>query len=158
MTTTELARVHRTEGPGLCARPDCPLPMTHGAVCSAHSTYRPDGHRAVPAGEGHRQVDRRGLTRSLYWVDVDRLADHVALAPQLPPTGLCAASGPDRFFDLADTKEANRARVVCAGCPNLWPCLARAVRDNEEFGVWGGSSRAERVRLRRALSGRGLGW
>lgn len=45
-------------------------------------------------------------------------------------------------------RDVNQARVVCAGCPVIKPCLDWAIR-HREVGVWGGTTEQERRRIRR---------
>ena len=51
---------------------------------------------------------------------------------------------PRRFYDEEDVEPA---RAVCRRCPLATACLDYAL-DNEEYGVWGGTTPAERVALR----------
>lgn len=72
-----------------------------------------------------------------------------APAPQRVPTtladALCASEGfPEAFYDEEDVEPA---RAVCRRCPLATACLDYAL-DNEEYGVWGGTTPAERVALR----------
>lgn len=50
----------------------------------------------------------------------------------------------DLFVDGA---HQNRVKRICKGCPVLPECLAEALDNNDEHGVWGGMT----VRERRAL-------
>jgi WhiB family transcriptional regulator, redox-sensing transcriptional regulator len=62
--------------------------------------------------------------------------------------GRCAETDPDIFFPgKGDSGE--EARAICARCEVRVQCLAYATRA-DEFGIWGGLSRAERTRLRNA--------
>jgi WhiB family transcriptional regulator, redox-sensing transcriptional regulator len=45
--------------------------------------------------------------------------------------------------------EIRRAKAICAVCPVLWDCFQYAMENDEEYGVWGGTTRRERQRLRR---------
>lgn len=76
-------------------------------------------------------------------------------APQAADTswmlqGSCATEDPELFFPVGDGPAAQaqiaQARAVCAGCPMLARCLEYGM--TQEFGVWGGTSEAERRRLR----------
>lgn len=51
------------------------------------------------------------------------------------------------YPDDNDHKGVHRARRVCATCPIQAQCLQRALDDKEPFGVWGGFSHVERIRL-----------
>lgn len=61
---------------------------------------------------------------------------------------LCAQIGQDPFFPESgeSTKEGKR---ICSGCDVRAECLAYALTRNELWGIWGGMSRRERVRLQR---------
>ena len=47
----------------------------------------------------------------------------------------------DAMFPEADQK---RARQVCADCPVRLQCLAEALDDRIQYGVWGGMTERER--------------
>ena len=69
--------------------------------------------------------------------------------PQRTPIGLgptACAGTPDAevFFD--EDREGE-AKALCSGCPAVSACLLYATW-NEEFGVWGGATAAEREALR----------
>ena len=50
------------------------------------------------------------------------------------------------FPDAANQK---RARLVCTGCPVRYECLAEALDNQIEWGVWGGMTERERRQLLR---------
>ena len=50
------------------------------------------------------------------------------------------------FPDASDQK---RARLLCAGCPVRYECLAEALDNRIEWGVWGGMTERERRQLLR---------
>ena len=50
------------------------------------------------------------------------------------------------FPEAADQK---RARLICAGCPVRYVCLAEALDNRIEWGVWGGMTERERRLLLR---------
>ncbi|OCL37067.1 transcription factor WhiB [Tessaracoccus lapidicaptus] len=47
-------------------------------------------------------------------------------------------------------KDQKRARSVCVGCPVRSECLAEALDNRIEWGVWGGMTERERRALLRA--------
>lgn len=63
--------------------------------------------------------------------------------------GNCLGCDPDLFFPErgASTREA---KAVCGACVVKDECLEFALRTNEKFGIWGGTSERERRRMRRA--------
>ena len=46
-------------------------------------------------------------------------------------------------------QDASRACAMCSACPVRQQCLEHALEVDAEFGVWGGLSRAERLKLER---------
>ena len=81
-----------------------------------------------------------------------------------PPTGApaqewqaeaaCRGCDADLFFPIGETGDAlvaaSAARAVCATCPVTEECLAFALENNQEFGIWGGLTPLERkTRARR---------
>ncbi|NHA69922.1 WhiB family transcriptional regulator [Phycicoccus flavus] len=61
--------------------------------------------------------------------------------------GLCAADPDGGWFEDVRTPAAQRARLVCAGCPIRRRCLAAALLYGEEYGIWGGLDPDQRRRL-----------
>ncbi len=61
---------------------------------------------------------------------------------------LCAQTDNDIFFPEkgGSTREAKQ---VCSNCEVRSECLEYALRSGEQFGIWGGLSKAERNRLRK---------
>jgi WhiB family redox-sensing transcriptional regulator len=66
--------------------------------------------------------------------------------PEWTAAALCAQTDPDAFFpERGDsTREAKR---VCRGCPVRAECLALALRNGEQHGVWGGLTERQRRKL-----------
>ncbi|MCD0444434.1 WhiB family transcriptional regulator [Glycomyces sp. A-F 0318] len=60
---------------------------------------------------------------------------------------LCQESDPDALF--VQGAEQNNAKKVCRGCPVRLECLADALDNRIEFGVWGGMTERERRALLR---------
>ncbi len=59
----------------------------------------------------------------------------------------CRQSQPDQLFVRG--AEQNKAKQVCAGCPVRTECLAEALDNQIEWGVWGGMTERERRALLR---------
>ncbi len=64
-----------------------------------------------------------------------------------PALGRCAGSDPDALF--VQGKAQREAKVVCKACPVAAECLADALDNRTEFGVWGGMTERERRALLR---------
>jgi WhiB family transcriptional regulator, redox-sensing transcriptional regulator len=59
----------------------------------------------------------------------------------------CRGTNPDALFVQGAAQ--NRAKAVCLGCPVRAECLADALDNRVEFGVWGGLTERERRALLR---------
>ena len=59
----------------------------------------------------------------------------------------CRTNDPDELFVQGAAQ--NRAKQVCLGCPVRAECLADALDNRVEFGVWGGMTERERRALLR---------
>lgn len=72
-----------------------------------------------------------------------------------PKLGSCAKDGidPDIFCPEGSREDVRRmtaeAKRVCSGCPMVEVCLTQAIH-NKEWGIWGGSTMAERDLMRRS--------
>ena len=79
-----------------------------------------------------------------YFFDTDRVTDAWRGA------AACEARSDVDFFPMSDTPAASaEAKAVCAACAVTEDCLRFAFETNQTDGVWGGTSAAERRRLRR---------
>ncbi|MFT3873333.1 MAG: WhiB family transcriptional regulator [Nocardioides sp.] len=63
------------------------------------------------------------------------------------PLAACRDQQPDALFVRG--AEQNKAKLVCKGCPVRTECLAEALDDQIEWGVWGGMTERERRALLR---------
>ncbi|WP_329550462.1 WhiB family transcriptional regulator [Streptomyces sp. NBC_00696] len=61
--------------------------------------------------------------------------------------GLCRTADPDALF--VEGAAQNRAKTLCGGCSVRTECLAYALDQRIEFGVWGGMTERERRALLR---------
>ena len=59
----------------------------------------------------------------------------------------CRTADPDMLFVQGAAQ--NRAKAICAGCQVRTECLADALDNHVEFGVWGGMTERERRALLR---------
>ena len=59
----------------------------------------------------------------------------------------CRGGTPDELFVQGSAQ--NRAKNICLGCPVRTECLAEALDNRTEFGVWGGMTERERRALLR---------
>ena len=59
----------------------------------------------------------------------------------------CAGQDPEALFVRGKAQHA--AKAVCQTCPVLAQCLAEALDNRTEFGVWGGMTERERRALLR---------
>ena len=64
----------------------------------------------------------------------------------------CKGTDPDELFVQGAAQ--NRAKLICRGCPVRTECLADALDNRIEFGVWGGMTERERRALLRRRPGR----
>jgi len=59
----------------------------------------------------------------------------------------CRQAQPDQLFVRG--AEQNKAKQLCSGCPVRTECLAEALDNQIEWGVWGGMTERERRALLR---------
>ena len=59
----------------------------------------------------------------------------------------CRGGVPDELFAKGAAQQA--AKVICQGCPVVAECLADALDNRTEYGVWGGMTERERRALLR---------
>lgn len=77
--------------------------------------------------------------------------------------GACTKADPSLFFPsrgkttLRNTREA---RSICNDCPVLYDCLqyALSLPMDEDWGIWGQTTREDRSRFRNYLRRKGLSW
>ncbi len=71
-----------------------------------------------------------------------RNAEGVGMRVDWAPMGACVKSDPDALFVRGAAQQG--AKVVCQRCPVIAECLADALDNRTEFGVWGGMTERER--------------
>ena len=63
----------------------------------------------------------------------------------------CRSCDPDLFFPVSSSglamKQVTEAKKVCAQCPVRPECAAQSLTAREPYGVWGGFTETERLRL-----------
>jgi len=59
---------------------------------------------------------------------------------------LCGDADPDLFF-VQSGESGDEAKAICADCLVREPCLNYALQNNERFGIWGGMSFKQRLRV-----------
>ena len=63
------------------------------------------------------------------------------------PRAACRQAQPDELFVRG--AEQTKAKALCSGCPVRTECLAEALDNQIEWGVWGGMTERERRALLR---------
>src|SRR3546814_15236558 len=71
----------------------------------------------------------------------------IVLVEDWAPAAACRQAAPDELFVRG--AEQNKAKVVCGTCPVRTECLAEALDNQIEWGVWGGMTERERRALLR---------
>ncbi|HYU84146.1 MAG TPA: WhiB family transcriptional regulator [Kribbellaceae bacterium] len=91
--------------------------------------------------------------------DIPELADDLRaeLAAHVVPgwerMGECRSIADDSWFpDEWQTDRKAEAVDRCSWCPVRRSCLANALAEGEEYGVWGGTTEAQRLALRVGLA------
>jgi WhiB family transcriptional regulator, redox-sensing transcriptional regulator len=72
---------------------------------------------------------------------------HMGMITDWPSLAACRDEDPDALF--VQGAEQNVAKRICRGCPVRYECLADALDNRIEFGVWGGMTERERRALLR---------
>lgn len=62
---------------------------------------------------------------------------------------LCLQVGADFYPPKGDSKAATAAKKICRMCSVNQQCLAEALRLNDHYGIWGGTSYRQRQKMRR---------
>ncbi len=85
--------------------------------------------------------------------NVTRLPGPIADVWDWQRLGLCRGRDSSQFFHPDGERGASRgrreasAKAVCRACPVRAQCAAQALASREPYGVWGGFTEAERLRL-----------
>ena len=108
--------------------------------------YRLGGFRPIPTGAAvsarpsSDESETAGSTRA-------KAEPPMAWTTDWTTRAACRGSDPDALFVQGAAQ--NRAKAVCFGCPVRAECLADALDNRVEFGVWGGLTERERRALLR---------
>jgi WhiB family redox-sensing transcriptional regulator len=105
--------------------------VSGGTDRSQNPSQLPNAGRAGPPGAEETKVDARAASR-WNW----RIAAR------------CRTADAEELFVRG--AEQRRARQFCATCPVRTECLAHALDERVEFGVWGGTTERERRALLRS--------
>lgn len=79
-----------------------------------------------------------------------KVAPKLRLQPQdWAEEALCNQVDPELFYPEPEGSKlaVRQAKRLCASCPAQRACVEYALRNREEFGVWGGTTEQERRRL-----------
>jgi WhiB family transcriptional regulator, redox-sensing transcriptional regulator len=85
--------------------------------------------------------------------NVQRLPGPIADIWEWQVNGLCRGRDSIQFFHPDGERGSSRnrrelrAKELCAACPVRAQCAAHALKAHEPYGVWGGFTEAERLRL-----------
>ncbi len=77
----------------------------------------------------------------------DGCGDVIMWVEDWAPSAACRQAQPDQLFVRG--AEQNKAKQLCSGCPVRTECLAEALDNQIEWGVWGGMTERERRALLR---------
>lgn len=70
--------------------------------------------------------------------------------PDWRDRGLCAEADPELFFpEKNHPEQARAAKSLCQACDERPTCLEWALENDEVYGIWGGLSERERLKIRR---------
>lgn len=75
--------------------------------------------------------------------------DLLGRPPEWQELGTCAQTDPDAFYPEKGGS-VREAKAVCNRCPVTAECLDYAIRRDERYGVWGGTTERERRAIKRS--------
>lgn len=115
-----------------------------GAPCGGRWCVLRAGHKLGP-GVSHRATPRTPAEHAAARAFAGGAAGR---PPLLSGPALCAEVDPDLFFAEPGTADEALAKEICGRCAIRGECLQWALAHGVEFGVWGGTSPADRDALR----------
>ena len=68
-----------------------------------------------------------------------------------PELRACKDEDTSLFFPTESSKSQLAAKEICEGCSQKSECLETAIRNNED-GIWGGTSKGDRIKLVKSIS------
>lgn len=71
--------------------------------------------------------------------------------PDFDGAALCAQIDPDRWHP-EPSENAHAVKRICMVCPVQAECLTWALNNNEQHGIWGGTSPLKRERMLRRVA------
>ena len=123
-----------------CLNPDCRRVARHNGYCHTCLGDEPWD----PAAD---------LPNRLAWLNLDRL-QRCHPQPGWEHNGNCYKTGVDPFYP-DNTADMKKVRARCNGCPARYACLATALTTPAgDYGIWGGTTRLERTKIRGAIDAR----
>lgn len=97
-------------------------------------------------------IERFSLTGTILAMHNDTITRITPIDTAWQERALCAQTGADFFFPEPGSS-VREAKRICGMCEMRSACLDYALTNDERFGVWGGLSEKERLRLRRTDRG-----
>lgn len=105
----------------------------------------------IPKGNLTRQAELEAWFKNEQSKNIINVNDDSPLAWQAD--ALCLQTDPEAFFpEKGDS--LRDAKRICASCDVAAQCLAYAMENDEQYGIWGGLSAIERRRLKRRAARR----
>lgn len=139
-----------TDGRRVCGLPGCDSVHWCRGMCRRH--HKQWARTGNPIAPGTRAGGRPPAAGVPAWLDLPRLA-RTTPTPGWERYGNCyEQADTDRYFPQTTAGADDKA--PCTGCPARYACLAAALSrpHTNDYGIWGGTSRHERRRIRPGLN------
>lgn len=96
-------------------------------------------------------LDFPSITTKLGYVTNSSAISTTELTTDWRERAACAGHPNQAFFPVGDGEEqvVKKAKAICAVCPVSEECLQYALETNQRFGIWAGTTEAERRSIRR---------
>lgn len=141
---TPRTRAQAKKGDGRVSTHDRP-PRHHRSVFAPATTR----YAGPPVADAHHYAT--GTNRNGYGSASEVLDGLAAIEPDWHADALCKESFPGATWFPERGDDTRAAVAICNRCLVRAECLAVAVADRDLVGIWGGTSKRERDRLRREL-------